>query len=159
MPFVMVPVLRVSVKVSEPPPRIPPLPPPEQFEPPQAQTSIAAMLGRLPKVALVIPVVSPGSEKLTLMALGSIPKPNETNRFVDREEVLLSVTKAVSVSVLKPLRVNEPFPVRLPALLEYDQVKSNGLLLPDEITVALPMVENNPNSAETVAIFAVLRTL
>ncbi len=144
------------LKASLPPPRIPPLPPPEQFGPPKAQISIDAKLGMLDIEALTIPP-SVASEKETPVALGSIPKPNETNRFVDKEEVLFSITSIVNVELLKPLKVNEPLPVRLPAALEYAQVKFSGLLEPDEITVALLTAENNPNSVETAAIFAVLR--
>ncbi|CAH1906234.1 hypothetical protein NTGHW29_810023 [Candidatus Nitrotoga sp. HW29] len=100
--------------------------------------------------ALIIPP-SLTSEKVTPVALGSIPKPKAVSRFEDRPEALASVTATVNVELLKPLRVNEPFPVRLPAALEYDQLKAKGLLLLEVITVALPIVENSANSAETAA--------
>jgi hypothetical protein len=97
---------------------MPPFDPPLQFWPPQAQISTPCTLdGMAPvvtKPALVMPP-SPVSLKVTLVALGSMPKAKAVSRSPPTPvlgEVLLRVISMLSELVPNPVTVMEPFPVR-----------------------------------------------
>lgn len=126
---------RIMVKVSLEPPLIPPLPPPEQFGPPKAQTSIEVREGIDARLAFTKPP-SLLSLKNTSEAFGLIPNPNEVNRLLANAEVLLSVTFTVSSRELKPLNVMTPVPVNGPAALPKDQLKLYGLFDPELMITA-----------------------
>ena len=108
--------VRLRVKVSLLPPKIPPLLPPEQLLPPKAHTSIRAKLGILLSVAPIMPPSLP-SIKVTPVAFGSMPKPNEVRRLEDKADVLKSVMKIDSALVFQPVIFIEPDPVSGPAPL------------------------------------------
>src|SRR5687768_6335918 len=107
---------RMRLNESEPPPRIPPFPPPEQFGPPYAQTSIEASDGIWDSELLIRPP-SATSEKLTPVAFGSMPKPKDVSRSLAGDDWLFRVTPTVSELELKPLTVSVPLPDNVPAPL------------------------------------------
>ncbi len=77
---------------------------------------MVARLGILDSDALIIPP-SAASEKVTPVASGLMPNPNEVRRFEDRPDVLFRVTATERVLEPNPDSVKLPVPDRRPAAL------------------------------------------